>query len=65
MSEDNSDQGDIDNNEEEKLEYDEEGRPLGINKLFEIISKDLGEDQSQNFRLFYDLMSNQIKYCLS
>ena len=47
------------------MEYDEEGRPKGINKLFELIKSDLGEEQSHNFKLFYDLMSNQIRYCLS
>ena len=34
-------------------------------ELLEIIKQDLGEDQSHNFKLFYDLMSNQIKYCLA
>jgi len=34
-------------------------------KLFELIKGDLGEQESENFKLFYDLMSNQIKYCLA
>lgn len=37
---------------------------MGVNKLFDLIKEDLGESQSANFKLFYDLMSNQIKYCL-
>ena len=49
----------------EELEYDEEGRPKGVSHLLELIKADLGEQQSENFRLFYDLMSNQIRYCLS
>jgi CHASE3 domain sensor protein len=49
----------------EGLEYDEDGRPKGVAKLLELIKEDLGEQQSENFRLFYDLMSNQIRYCLS
>lgn len=48
-----------------ELEFDEEGRPRGVNELFDIIKQDLGEFQSENFKVFYDLMSNQIKYCLS
>lgn len=36
-----------------------------MTKLFDLIKEDLGESQSANFKLFYDLMSNQIKYCLS
>jgi hypothetical protein len=47
------------------LEYDDDGRPKGVAKLFELIKNDLGEDQSDNFKFFYDLMSNQIKYCLA
>ncbi|CDW83612.1 elongation factor 1- [Stylonychia lemnae] len=45
-------------------ECDEEGRPKGVSKLFNLIKEDLGETQSESFKLFYDLMSNQIKYCL-
>jgi len=44
--------------EEEQMEFDEEGRPKGMLELLEIIKQDLGEDQSDNFKLFYDLMSN-------
>eukprot|EP00347_Sterkiella_histriomuscorum_P002620 403367438 len=52
-------------NQEDDLELDEEGRPKGVNKLFDMIKNDLGETQSESFKIFYDLMSNQIKYCLS
>jgi hypothetical protein len=47
------------------MEYDEEGRPKGLSNLLELIKSDLGEEQGERFRLFYDLMSNQIRYCLS
>jgi hypothetical protein len=49
----------------EDFEFDEEGRPKGVAKLLNLIKEDLGEQQSENFRLFYDMMSNQIRYCLS
>lgn len=55
-------------NEDDALadfEYDDDGRPKGMVKLFDLIKGDLGEQESENFKLFYDLMSNQIKYCLA
>ncbi len=49
----------------EDFEYNEDGRPKGLANLLTLIKQDLGEQQSENFRLFYDMMSNQIRYCLS
>ena len=33
-------------------------------ELFDVIKADLGEKTSNNFRIFYELMSNQIRNCL-
>ena len=48
-----------------EMEYDDDGRPKGVSTLLDLIKADLGEEQGERFRLFYDLMSNQIRYCLS
>ena len=50
---------------EDPLEYYDNGRPKGLKKLLVLIKQDLGEEQSENYRLFYDMMANQIRYCLS
>ena len=47
------------------MEYDSDGRPKGISEIFENVKKDYGEQQSEQFKLFYDILSNQIKYCLA
>ena len=46
------------------LEYDEDGRPKGVAKLLDLIKADLGEQTGESFRIFYDLMSNQVRFCL-